>query len=194
MSDIGAKLVLNLRSSNPLLSCKLQSNNCKILQYNISMQKTQMLWTLGLICALTFERDLVGSTYANDININSFLFISNQNDESPAAGLSNKTKGWSITVWLTSYSFSLKSSALLLFGQMQTSQTGGQQTYSDTYPYDNEWVIWTYHVDLVDQWCKFCLAKLGLGYVNAVCGTLRYRIAISEYYYDDLTSAEVCLL
>jgi hypothetical protein len=32
---------------------------------------------------------------------------------------------------------------------------------------------------------------IGLGYVNAVCGTLRYRIAISEYYYTDMTSAEV---
>ena len=31
----------------------------------------------------------------------------------------------------------------------------------------------------------------GLGYVDAVCGTLQYRIAISEYYYEDMTSAEV---
>ena len=31
----------------------------------------------------------------------------------------------------------------------------------------------------------------GLGYVNAVCGALQYRIAISEYYYEDMTSAEV---
>jgi hypothetical protein len=29
---------------------------------------------------------LVGSRYANDGNINSFFFLSNQNDASPAAG------------------------------------------------------------------------------------------------------------
>ena len=34
----------------------------------------------------TFFRDLVGSAYANDPNINSFFFLSNQNDATPAAG------------------------------------------------------------------------------------------------------------
>jgi hypothetical protein len=38
---------------------------------------------------------------------------------------------------------------------------------------------------------KMLATTTGLGYVDSVCGTLQYRIAISEYYYDDMTSAEV---
>ena len=54
-----------------------------------------------------------------------------------------------------------------------------------------------FSINEIDPWAwtglvyNILIILTGLGYVNAVCGTVRYRIAISEYYNNDLESAEV---